>query len=295
MLRFKGGLPIMQTIPIFTMQFPALQYHRIIVTGASSGFGRAFAQTLAPNTTELLLIARTESTLQELAAELRGQYPALNVEVIPCDLTDDAALNALIDRLTQLPPAHTLLINNAGCGDYGEFADGQREVVRRLLRLNMESLTMLSHALIPGMKRHGGDIINISSLAAMLPIPDFAVYAATKSYVSSLSEALRLELKEHGIRVLAVCPGPVSTGFGKAARRPGFTGNMMPGRNAFDTTVETVVRAALKALSKGKARVFPGLKIRLAAMLLNIMPLPVLRMIMGKRPRKVLLEKTLPK
>ncbi len=285
----------MHTIHSLTMQFPALQYHRIIVTGATSGFGRAFAQTLAPNTAELLLIARTDSALQELAAELRGQYPSLNVEPIPCDLTDDAALNALIERLTQLPPARTLLINNAGCGDYGEFADGQREVVRRLLRLNMESLTMLSHALIPGMKRHGGDIINISSLAAMLPIPDFAVYAATKAYVSSLSEALRLELKEHGIRVLAVCPGPVSTGFGKAARRPGFTGNMMPGRNAFDTTVETVINAALKALSKGKARVFPGLKIRLSAMLLNIMPLPVLRIIMGKRPRKVLLEKTLPR
>lgn len=126
--------------------------------------------------------------------------------------------------LLELPAAKTLLINNAGAGDYGEFSEGSWDRIRTLLRLNVESLTRLCHAMIPGLKRNGGDIINISSLAALLPIPDFAVYAATKAYVSSLSEALRLELKEHGIRVLAVCPGPVSTGFGKAARRPGFTG-----------------------------------------------------------------------
>ena len=179
------------------------------------------------------------------------------------------------------------LINNAGAGDYGEFADGRWEKIRALLRLNVESLTRLCHALIPSMKRNGGDIINLSSLGALLPIPDFAVYAATKAYVSSLSEALRLELREHGIRVLAVCPGPVSTGFGKAARRPGFTGNMMPGRNAFDTSVETVVKDSLRALSRGRARVFPGMKIRLAALLLSIAPLGLIRFFMGRRPRKV--------
>lgn len=269
------------------MQSPHLQYDRIIITGASSGFGQAFAKTLAPHAGELILVARSEETLRNLAAELEDAHPGLNASALSCDLSDETSLNRLMAHLENLPPARTLLINNAGAGDYGEFSDGCRDKVRALLRLNVESLTMLCHSLIPGMKRNGGDIINISSLGALLPIPDFAVYAATKAYVSSLSEALRLELREHGIRVLAVCPGPVSTGFGKAARRPGFTGNMMPGRNAFDTSIETIVRDSLRALSRGRARVFPGMKIRLAALLLGAAPLWLIRFFMGKRPRKV--------
>ena len=254
-----------------------LQYDRIIITGASSGFGEAFAGTLAPHTAELVLIARNEAALRQLAAALEKRHPGLHASVLPCDLADETSLNTLISRLDSLPPGRTLLINNAGAGDYGDFADGRWEKIRSLLRLNVESLTRLCHALIPVMKRNGGDIINLSSLGALLPIPDFAVYAATKAYVSSLSEALRLELREHGIRVMAVCPGPVSTGFGKAARR-----------NAFDTSVETVVKDSLRALARGRARVFPGMKIRLAAMLLAAAPLGLIRLFMGRRPRKVL-------
>ena len=270
------------------MHTARLQYDRIIITGASSGFGEAFAGTLAPHTAELVLIARNEAALRQLAAALEKRYSGLHASVLPCDLADEASLNMLISRLDSLPPGRTLLINNAGAGDYGDFSDGRWEKIRFLLRLNVESLTRLCHALVPSMKRNGGDIINLSSLGALLPIPDFAVYAATTAYVSSLSEALRLELREHGIRVLVVCPGPVSTGFGKAARRPGFTGNMMPGRNAFDTSVETVVKDSLRALARGRARVFPGMKIRLAAMLLAAAPLGLIRLFMGRRPRKVL-------
>lgn len=269
------------------MQTPRLQYDRIIITGASSGFGEAFAKTLAPHAGELLLIARREDALRGLAARLEAGHSGLRASVFPCDLADESSLDKLASRLRELPPARTLLINNAGAGDYGEFAEGSWDKVRTLLRLNVESVTRLCHAMIPALKKNGGDIVNISSLAALLPIPDFAVYAATKAYVSSLSEALRLELREHGIRVLAVCPGPVSTGFGKAARRPGFTGNMMPGRNAFDTSVQTVVNDSLRALARGRARVFPGLKIRLAALLLNAAPLWLIRFFMGKRPRKI--------
>ncbi len=123
----------------------------------------------------------------------------------------------------------------------------------------MESLTRLCHALIPTvMKRNGGISSTSVPWEPSCPFRIFAVYAATKAYVSSLSEALRLELREHGIRVMAVCPGPVSTGFGKAARRPGFTGNMMPGRNAFDTSVETVVKDSLRALAADEPGSFPA-------------------------------------
>ena len=107
--------------------------------------------------------------------------------------------------------------------------------------------------------------------------PDFAVIAVNKAEICNVA-----------VEWMAVCPGPVSTGFGKAARRPGFTGNMMPGRNAFDTSVETVVKDSLRALARGRARVFPGMKIRLAAMLLAAAPLGLIRLFMGRRPRKVL-------
>ena len=175
------------------MQTPRLQYDRIIITGASSGFGEAFAGTLAPHAAELVLIARNGDVLRQLAAALEKRHPGLRASVFPCDLADEASLDTLVSHLDSLPPGRTLLINNAGAGDYGEFADGRWEKIRALLRLNVESLTRLCHALIPSMKRNGGDIINLSSLGALLPIPDFAVYAATKAYVSSLSEALRLE------------------------------------------------------------------------------------------------------
>lgn len=267
--------------------YPHLTYDRIIITGASSGFGKSFAEVLAPCTKELILIARSKETLQKMATELTIQHKTLQARAIACDLTDSTARSELISTLLHLEGGNTLLINNAGVGDYGEFSDGEWFRTHQMLRLNIEALTHLSHALIPSMKSHGGDIINISSLAALLPIPDFAVYAASKAYVSSFSEALRLELKEHNIRVLAVCPGPVSTGFGKAARREGFTGNMMPARNAFDTSVATVINDAIKALKRRKATIYPGLKIRIVSRFLRIIPLCLLRWFMGKRPRRV--------
>lgn len=151
------------------MHTARLQYDRIIITGASSGFGEAFAGTLAPHTAELVLIARNEAALRQLAAALEKRYSGLHASVLPCDLADEASLNMLISRLDSLPPGRTLLINNAGAGDYGDFSDGRWEKIRFLLRLNVESLTRLCHALVPSMKRNGGDIINLSSLEPSCP------------------------------------------------------------------------------------------------------------------------------
>ena len=135
------------------MHTARLQYDRIIITGASSGFGEAFAGTLAPHTAELVLIARNEAALRQLAAALEKRHSGLHASVLPCDLADEASLNMLISRLDSLPPGRTLLINNAGAGDYGDFSDGRWEKIRFLLRLNVESLTRLCHALVPSMKR----------------------------------------------------------------------------------------------------------------------------------------------
>ena len=131
----------------------------------------------------------------------------------------------------------------------------------------------------------GGDIINVSSLASILPIPDFAVYAATKAYVTSFSEALRLELKEHGVNVLALCPGPVHTEFGTVAMR-GSSANKVPGKEFFYTAKEQVVTEAIQGLERNSARVYPGVKIAIAALAISALPIVAMRLIMGRRPRK---------
>jgi short-subunit dehydrogenase len=134
-------------------------------------------------------------------------------------------------------------------------------------------------------RRGNGAVVNVSSLASLLPIPDFAVYAATKAYVTSFSEALRIELRQHGIPVLAVCPGPVHTGFGEVARRdehlPG-----MPARECFYVPREQVVAESLVALESNRARVYPGLKTAAAALVISVIPIVLLRVALGFRPRR---------
>lgn len=267
-----------------------LTYQRVIITGASSGIGEQFAHTLAPLVKEIILTARRTDRLEALATDLQRQYPHVRIHVFSCNLMDIDALDGLIHQLSCLSPApaSTLLINNAGLGDYGEFSTAPWERIHAMLMVNMNALTKLCHHLLPSLLTNGGDIINISSLASSLPIPDFAVYAASKSYVLSLSEAIRMEVKAQGINVLAVCPGPVSTEFGQVARRPGFTGNMMPGKDSFCTTKEQVVAESLQAMLRRKARVYPGRRIKPIALLLSLLPMGIIRMIMGRRPRRCL-------
>lgn len=264
-----------------------MHFGRAIITGASSGFGAEFSRCTAPYVDEIVLTARRTERLHALADKLQRLHPNLKVLIMPCDLSNAASLAELKSRLTNLPPTDTLLINNAGLGDYGDFLHSSNQRTSSMLTVNITAVTELTHALLPVITKKGGGIINMASLAADLPIPDFAVYAASKAYVASFSEALRLELKEHGVPVTTVCPGPVHTEFGATARREGFTGNMTPCRNLFDTTIEHVVRDALRGLRYNKARVYPSFKIRCASMLIRLIPLPILRLILAKRPRRI--------
>lgn len=265
-------------------------YQRAIITGASSGLGEEFAYQLASEVEELVLIARRRDRLTIVAESASRLRPGLQVTCLLGDLTDPAFLMPLIGTLTALPPAKTLLVNNAGIGDYGEFSTADWEKIEAMLILNIFTLTKLCHALLPGLLSMKGGIINISSLASDLPIPDFAVYAASKSYVLSLSEALRSELKDHGVNVLAVCPGPVHTEFGQVARRPGFTGDMMPCKQLFDTSREQVVTESLAAMQKNMARIYPGGPVKWSHILLSLLPAPIIRWAMGRRPRRSLPE-----
>lgn len=262
-------------------------YQQVIITGASSGFGMAYARHLGSECSEMVLIARRLDVLKELSAELKGAFAHLTIRCLACDLADAPQREKLIEQLKAGFRGPCLLINNAGLGDYGSFDGGSSQCLHQMIEVNMGAPSYLCHALIPQMKKEGGAIMNIASLAADLFIPDFAVYAATKSYLASLSEALRLELREFNIPVLAVCPGPVHTGFGAVARREGFTGNMTPGKNLFDTEVSTVIEGSVHALKWGKSRYYPSLKIRFLAFLIRNMPLAVLRLILSTRPRKV--------
>ncbi len=263
-----------------------MNYNSVLITGASSGLGEEFALQLAPRVRQLVLVARREDKLREVAGRVVAQSPQVDVVIEVTDLGDAADRDALCGRLAQQGIVPDLLINNAGLGDYGEFLTAEWPRLEAQLKVNIEALTHLSYVLAGGMVEQGrGAILNVSSLASLMPIPDFAVYAATKAYVTSFSEALRIELKEHGIPVLALCPGPVHTGFGAVAKR-GANHKDMPGREWFYVEKEQVVAEGLDALERNKARHFPHLKTAAAAFVIAAVPMFLMRLALSSRPRR---------
>jgi len=268
----------------------------VVITGASSGFGKAFAYRVAESMrqharaqkTRFILIARSEDKLKTLADDLMGQY-GCEVQVQPCDLADSHAREALLQELAGVQSEWMLLINNAGLGDYGEFSSSEPERNRRMIEVNMTALVEITRTMLPAMqKARRAFIINVASLAADLAIPDFAMYAASKAFVCSFSEALRIELAKSHIHVTAVCPGPSHTGFGDVARRTGKSKKEVPFRKWFYTSVECVVDSAYEAVLLNRPRCYPSFKIRLVGLFVRNAPLWMLRCIMSFRPRKAI-------
>lgn len=234
----------------------------------------------------MVLVARRGDRLATLAGELVREH-GIKVRCFEADLSQSEQRLQLAAALAEKSLYPDCLINNAGMGDYGTFIESDWSKLETMMRVNMEALTHLTHLVLPDMiSRSHGAIVNISSLASILPIPDFAVYAATKAFVSSFSEALRIELREHNISVLAVCPGPVHTEFGQvAARSEGVEMHGM--REAFYVDKEQVVAESIAAMDADRARVYPGWKIALAAAGISLLPLAIIRLVMSSRPRKV--------
>ena len=261
-----------------------LEFRCALITGASSGLGLKYARQLAPCAETLILVARRAQLLEEIANDLLTSFPHLRVKIFASDLIRDTGRDHLINSLSQADLYPDLLVNNAGMGDYGEFRSSNWSKTEQMIRLNMEALTHLTHALLPGLITRQGAILNVSSLAGLLPIPDFAVYSATKAYVTSFSEALRLELSDQGVRVLAVCPGPVKTGFGEIARR-GRSGKL-PVQESFYVPADKVVRDSLRALRLNRPRIYPGLKIAAAAAVIGLLPIAAIRLLMSSRTRR---------
>jgi short-subunit dehydrogenase len=247
-----------------------------LITGASAGIGREFARQLAGRAHSMILVARRDERLIELANDLRREHPKLVVHVRKVDLGDLGQLQAFLEWLTREKLEVDLLINNAGLGDSGPFAESDPDRNKEITVVNVSTLTLITRHLIPRMiANHRGAILNVSSSAGFLPIPGSAVYAATKAYVTSFSEALRAELRETGVSVCALCPGPVVTEFQQVAKREGVQPNIGP--KFLVATVDHVVRDALAALETDRPLVIPGFAMKVLMLLARLMPLPVLR------------------
>jgi short-subunit dehydrogenase len=249
-----------------------------LITGASAGIGREFARQLTGRAGAVVLVARRLERLEELRDELTKRDPNLSVLIRAVDLSQPNEVDELCAWLEREKIAIDFLINNAGLGDRGVFATSDPQRVREMLAVNVAALTVLTHAVLPAMiQKKRGAILNVSSSAGFLPIKKLAVYAATKAYVTSFSEALRAEVQGSGIVVTALCPGPVHTEFGQVARR----NSSKPERSGPEfahVSVEETVRAGLQAVERGKPVVVPGLIIKIAMLLIRVTPMPLLRL-----------------
>jgi short-subunit dehydrogenase len=243
-----------------------------LVTGASSGIGLAFARKLAASGHDLVVVARSEDKLKELADELR-----VDVEVLPADLTDPEQLAAVEARCANADRPIDVLVNNAGSGTNGQFAMTALEVLDREVALDVVAPMRLTHAALPGMLARGsGGILNVASIAAFQAGPQNAVYSASKAFVLSFTEAVHEEVRTSGVHVTVVCPGATRTEF---QQRGGFTAGKTP--PAFWADADFVVDHALKALGRNQAVCVPGVLNKVATTTGRMAPRILSRKISG--------------
>jgi uncharacterized protein len=255
----------------------------VLITGASAGIGYEFARQLAPVVSTMLLVARRNERLEALQAELKTINPALQLFSRSLDLRNHNELERFCDWLVQSNFAIDFLINNAGLGDHGPFFEGQWERVSAMLQVNINAVTYLTFRTLPLIRKTGrGVILNVSSVASFLPLPNNAVYAATKAYVTSFSEAIRAELRSSNVSVTTLCPGPVPTEYLALATRSGdHQSHTAP--DYFIVPVREVVRQALEAVAKDRARVVPGMIVNFAMGIIGVVPMFIKRRVYDAR------------
>jgi short-subunit dehydrogenase len=244
-----------------------------IVTGASSGIGEEFGRQLAQRGYKVVLVARRKDRLEALAKEIGG------AEVIEADLSTPAGVAAVIERIARGDVE--LLVNNAGFGTNGDFAEMPLERELEAIDLNVRALTQLSHAALGPMKaRRSGTIINVGSTGSFQPVPYMSTYAATKAYVLSFSEGLHEEAKAYGVTVTCLTPGPVATEFQQVA---GVSKKSLP---TGWTSPQKVVSLALNAAKSGSAIAVPGMMNKASANLSRVTPRFMVRKIAGRMFKK---------
>jgi uncharacterized protein len=234
-----------------------------LVTGASSGIGLEIARVLAHDH-DVVLAARRVDKLEELAAGIGG------AQVVAVDLGDPAGPERLVAEV----PTVDVLVNNAGIGDFGPFADAATGKLDEMIELNIGALTRLSRAYLPAMLERGeGRIMNVASTAAFQPGPLMAVYYATKAYVLSLSEALAEETRGTGVTVTALCPGPTASGFQAGAAME--NSRLVKGRKL--PSAASVADYGVKAMLRGDVVAVPGAMNKVLAASVRASPRPVIR------------------
>ena len=237
-----------------------------LITGASSGIGMEFAKQMDEkftNIDEFWLVARSEDKLRKLEESLLHKC-----RVFPMDVTDSKKLKELEDIVKESKAEICFLIGCAGYGMIGPFEDADLSETLGMIRLNCEALTEITHRLLPYLGKNAR-IIHMSSSAAFIPQPDFAVYTASKAYVLSFCRALQKELKGRGISVTAVCPGPVDTPFFNRAEKDGFT---LAIKKVSLETPQRVVRLALKDAYKRKSKSVCGMPMRIFEVSAKLLP-----------------------
>lgn len=243
-----------------------------LITGASSGIGEEFAKALAARGYELVLVARRRDRLEQLAESLPG-----STYIVSCDLASEAP--ELHARVSELGVEVDLLVNNAGFGLRGRFAELPAERQAEMVRVNCEAVVTLTAAFLPAMIERGrGGVITVASTAGMQPLPYEATYGASKAFALNFTDALHAELRGTGVKALSVNPGPVPTEWQQVAGYEQAGGEMMPGA----IEAEQVVREALVAFDRGKRSLVPGRFFRNFMRLNNASP-RALRIRVGER------------
>jgi short-subunit dehydrogenase len=238
-----------------------------LVTGASAGIGAAFAARLAARGDGVVLVARDEARLDALAADLSARH-GVATEVLAADLTDSAQLATVEARLADRERPIDVLVNNAGFGTNGRFAELDRETESREVGLNVVALVRLTHAALGAMvERRSGAVLNVSSLAGFQPTPGNATYGATKAFVTSFTQSVHEELRGSGVKICVVCPGFTRTEFQANA---GFDSSKVPG--FLWQSAEEVASGALAALDHNRAVYVPGMLNRVTAGFVSVLP-----------------------
>ncbi len=240
----------------------------VLITGASSGFGKEFARIFAQKGNNVLLVARRSDVLENMKKELEADF-GIKAFVLAMDLSSDDAADQVFSFTKKLDLNIETLVNNAGYGDWSEFASADMEKLNSMVHLNALTLLKLCRLYAPLMKEKGrGYILNVASIAAFSAGPLMGTYYASKAFVLSLSESLHEELKKSGVCVTALCPGPANTGFTKLAALDGTAF-----AHAFTkTSAKSVAEYGYKKLIKNKAIAVPGLTAKFMHFFLKILP-----------------------
>jgi short-subunit dehydrogenase len=239
-----------------------------LITGASSGIGLELANLFARDGSDLVLVARSEGKLREIASRFEREF-GIATRVLAADLARPHAAQELVMTLNVHEVTIDALVNNAGFGLAGPFVATDLEKELEMIQVNIVALTELTKLLLPGMvTRRSGRILNLASTASFQPGPLMAVYYATKAYVLSFSEAIADELRDSGVTVTALCPGPTDTGFAAAASMESARlFKMMKPMNS-----AAVARVGYEAMKRGKRVVIPGLRNKVLAQSIRVTP-----------------------